>query len=213
MLTTQGIIGTDEAGRGPLAGPVTAAAVVLPPEYDLPGLADSKKMTERNRQALFPRIQEQALAWAIYHCTPVQIDTMNILGASLYAMEQAVREVVQTLWGAGVLEHPTLVNSTVPFTIMVDGNQYIRGLPQSWQTTVIGGDAKVPQISAASVLAKVSRDAIMCELHAQYPQYGFDGHKGYPSKAHIQAIKAHGYCPEHRRSFHVKALSQMELEL
>ncbi|WP_428623964.1 ribonuclease HII [Sedimenticola sp.] len=176
------VAGIDEAGRGPLAGPVVAAAVILPAEYSLPGLNDSKKLTEKRREKLEPLIQEQAVSWAIGRAEPQEIDQLNILQATLLAMRRAYEGL-----------------SRKPDFILVDGNQW----PQidCPGRTVVGGDTLEPSISAASVLAKVARDREMLALHDVYPQYGFDRHKGYPTKTHLEAISAHGVTPTHRRSF------------
>lgn len=177
-----GIAGVDEAGRGPLAGPVIAAAVILPAEYDLDGLTDSKRLTARRREGLAVRIREQAVAWALGRAEAGEIDRLNILQASLLAMRRA-------LDGLGVM----------PGAVLVDGNQCPRWhLPAR---TVVGGDALEPGISAASILAKVTRDGEMLALAERYPGYGFERHKGYPSPQHLQALQQLGVTPEHRRSF------------
>lgn len=176
------IAGVDEAGRGPLAGAVYAAAVILDPARPIEGLNDSKKLTARRREALFEVIQAQALAWCIASASREEIDRLNILQASLLAMQRAV---------AGLAHAPTLV--------LVDGNR-APSFPCPAQT-IVGGDALEPAISAASILAKVARDRSMLELHALYPQYGFDKHKGYPTAEHLAALAEHGPSPEHRVSF------------
>lgn len=174
--------GVDEAGRGPLAGPVIAAAVILPAEYDLDGLTDSKRLTARRREGLALRIREQAVAWALGRAEAGEIDRLNILQASLLAMRRALN-------GLGVM----------PGAVLVDGNQCPRWhLPAR---TVVGGDALEPGISAASILAKVARDGEMLALAERYPGYGFERHKGYPSPQHLQALQQLGVTPEHRRSF------------
>lgn len=177
------LAGTDEAGRGPLAGNVVAAAVMLDPASPITGLDDSKKLTEKRREALFDQICEQARAYAIVSISPQQIDEMNVLQASLYAMRVAAEKLTPR-----------------PDHIFVDGNKLLPGCFCDC-TAIIKGDARVSEISAASILAKVERDRQMIALHEQYPQYGFAGHKGYPTKAHFAALEAHGPCPEHRRSF------------
>lgn len=177
------VAGADEAGRGPLAGPVVAAAVILDPRNYPPGLADSKKLTPRRREQLAASIREQALSWAIVPCSVSEIDELNILQASLLAMRRAVEGLAHA-----------------PAHVLVDGNQCPTGLACP-ATAVVGGDALEPAISAASILAKTARDAWMLELHQRYPAYGFDRHKGYPTPAHMAALRAHGACPEHRRSF------------
>lgn len=177
------VAGVDEAGRGPLAGPVVVAAVILDPARPIAGLDDSKRLSERRRDALYPLIIERALAWHIEHVEADEIDRLNILQATLAGMRRSL-----------------LGLSVTPAHALVDGNRLPDGLPCP-ATAIIGGDASEPAISAASILAKVARDARMRELHAHYPQYGFDRHKGYPSPLHLAALQAHGPCPQHRRSF------------
>jgi ribonuclease HII len=177
------IAGTDEAGRGPLVGSVVAAAVILDPNKPIAGLNDSKKLTEKKREQLFVEIQEKALAWAIAESSAQEIDELNILQASLLAMRRAVEAL-----------------SIQPEHVLIDGNKLVQGLKMSCEA-VIGGDALHAEISAASILAKVTRDRQMVELDAKYPQFGFAKHKGYPTKAHFEAIAAHGVIAEHRRSF------------
>ena len=179
---TAGIAGVDEAGRGALAGPVSAAAVVLDPAYEIAGLDDSKKLSAKRRGSLAEEIRSRALSWAIASASPLEIDEINILRASLLAMRRAVSLL-----------------SMQPASCLIDGNQ----LPQLSMpaSAVIGGDALHPEIMAASILAKVARDANLLELHAQYPRYGFAQHKGYPTVAHLQALRAHGPCESHRRSY------------
>ncbi len=174
--------GIDEAGRGPLAGDVYAAAVILPEGLEIPGLNDSKKLSEKRREELAPIIKEQAAAWCIASASVAEIEALNILQAALLAMQRAV---------AGL--------QTQPVFAITDGNQ-APVLPMPVQT-VIGGDAKSASIAAASVLAKTARDAALRELDAQYPQYGFAAHKGYGTKAHYEAIDQYGICPAHRPSF------------
>ena len=176
------ICGVDEAGRGPLAGPVVAGACVLPEDTVIEGLDDSKKLSEKKREALFDIIKEKAVAWGIGTASPKEIDEINILNAALLAMRRAVEN-------CGI----------VPDLILVDGNQ-TRGftLPA---VAVVGGDAKSQSIAAASVLAKVTRDRLMTELDREYPEYGFAGHKGYPTKAHKLAVYKYGPSDCHRRSF------------
>lgn len=188
------IAGADEAGRGPLVGSVVAAAVILDPNNPIVGLNDSKKLTEKKREKLFVEIQEKALAWAIAECSAAEIDEYNILQASLLAMRRAVEKL-----------------TVQPEHLLVDGNKVPQGLSMSCDA-VVGGDAIHPEISAASILAKVSRDREMVELDAKYPQYGFAKHKGYPTKAHFEAIALHGVIDEHRRSFGPvrKAIEQAE---
>lgn len=183
------IAGVDEVGRGPLAGDVVAAAVILHPERPIPGLADSKKLTAKRREALFALILEQAASWCIARASVEEIDRLNILQASLLAMHRAVEGL-----------------SMSPGHVLVDGNR----LPQ-WpysSEAIVQGDGSVPQISAASILAKVTRDREMAVLDGQYPGYGFAQHKGYPTRAHLQALTLLGISPIHRQSFApVRALS------
>ncbi len=176
------VAGIDEAGRGPLAGPVVAAAVILGPENRLEGLADSKKLSPKRRQTLSDEIKQHAYCWSIARAEVEEIDTINILQATLLAMHRAV---------AGLEQAPDYV--------LVDGNQ-MPGWDYQGQT-VVKGDATVPEISAASILAKVERDAVMQSLDRQYPGYGFARHMGYPTKAHIEALQDYGVTPIHRRSF------------
>lgn len=177
------IAGTDEAGRGPLVGSVVAAAVILDPNNPIEGLNDSKKLTEKKREKLFIEIQGKALAWAIAESSAAEIDEINILQASLLAMRRAVEAL-----------------SIQPDHVLIDGNKLVQGLSMSCEA-VIGGDALHAEISAASILAKVTRDREMVALDAKYPQYGFAKHKGYPTKAHFEAIAQYGVIAEHRRSF------------
>ena len=172
----------DEAGRGPLAGPVTAAAVILDDAHPIAGLADSKKLSEKQRDRLAPIIRERALAWAIAYAEVDEIDQLNILQATLLAMRRAV-----------------LALPIQPHQVLVDGLYCPQtDLPSQ---AIVKGDSKVAAISAASILAKTARDELMLQLHKQYPQYGFDGHKGYPTAAHLAALYAHGVSAVHRRSF------------
>lgn len=174
--------GVDEAGRGPLAGPVVVAAVILPVEYDLKSLDDSKRLTALKRERLVPKIEAQAIAFAVEYVAAEEIDRVNILQATMNGMQRAVERL-----------------SPAPFRAMIDGN---RAPHLSCEvTTVIGGDGLIPSISAASVLAKVYRDRLMLQLHQQYPDYGFDRHKGYPTAHHLERLKALGPCAIHRRSF------------
>ena len=176
------ICGVDEAGRGPLAGPVYAAAVILPPDLQIPGLTDSKKLSDKKRRELFPVIQEKALAWAIGCASEQEIDEINILQATYLAMERAINGL-----------------SIKPDLALIDGNRAKDfGVPVK---TVIKGDSLSANIAAASVLAKVVRDDVMIELAQKYPQYGFEIHKGYGTKAHYEALRAHGHCAVHRLSF------------
>jgi ribonuclease HII len=177
------IAGVDEAGRGPLAGPVTVAAVILDPERPIDGLNDSKKLSEARREALYPLIIERALAWRVEFIGCDEIDRLNILQATLVGMRRALEGL-----------------SPPADAARIDGNRLPQSLPCPAEA-LIGGDAIEPAIMAASILAKVARDRHMLELHLQYPQYGFDRHKGYPSPAHLAALAAHGPCPQHRRSY------------
>ncbi|MDD5404510.1 MAG: ribonuclease HII [Sulfuricella sp.] len=186
------LCGVDEAGRGPLAGAVFAAAVILDPARPIDGLADSKKLSEKKRDFLALQIREYALAWGIASVSAEEIDRINILQASLLAMRRAVEKL-----------------ALVPSEVAVDG---LHCPPLAMPTrAVVKGDSLVAEISAASILAKTARDAEMLELHQLYPYYGFDRHKGYPTADHLAAIARHGVTPIHRRSFGPvrKALEQM----
>lgn len=182
------ICGVDEAGRGPLAGPVYAAAVILSPEYPIIGLNDSKKLSEKKRDALYDIILEEAVAYCIASASVEEIETYNILGATYLAMSRAV---------AGLSCSPALA--------LIDGNRIPPQLTVPAQT-VVKGDALSESIAAASILAKVSRDRVLKEMDNQYPQYGFAAHKGYGTAAHTAAIREFGPCPEHRPSFLRKIL-------
>jgi len=175
--------GVDEVGRGPLIGSVVTAAVILPEYYDLPYLTDSKKLTAKKRDYLAVAIREQALAWCVAEASACEIDELNILQASLLAMRRAIEGL-----------------SIVPTGVWVDGNRCPKGLTMACEA-IVKGDLTVPGISAASILAKVERDAQMDRLHEHFPLYGFDKHKGYPTAAHFAALKEYGALPEHRRSF------------
>lgn len=176
------IAGVDEAGRGPLAGPVYAAAVILDPLKPIIGLTDSKLLSEKKREALFPIIQERALAYAISYANVLEIDELNILQATLLAMRRALEKL-----------------SIIPHHVLVDGNQ----LPKTSfpLEAIVEGDSLIPAISAASILAKVSRDRVMLEYDSQYPEYGFAKHKGYGTKIHYAALRVYGACPIHRCAF------------
>ena len=183
------ICGVDEAGRGPLAGPVCAAAVILPPNAQIPGLNDSKKLTDKKRRELYPIIKEQAIAYGIAFADEKEIDEINILQATFLAMQRAIDML-----------------SVKPELALIDGNRAKDfGIPVQ---TVIHGDSLSASIAAASVLAKVTRDDVMLELAKQYPEYAFDVHKGYGTKAHYDALCAHGACPIHRMSFLKKFYGQ-----
>lgn len=184
------ICGVDEAGRGPLAGAVYASAVILDPAYEIGGLADSKKITEKKRDALAVEIKQHALAWAIATSSVEEVDEINILQASLLAMKRAV-EVMQIQFSE--------VLSNQAIHVQVDGNQ-CPNIRLSCEA-IVKGDSKVQAISAASILAKTARDANLYELDKQYPMYGFAQHKGYPTKAHMALLQEHGVSPVHRRSY------------
>ena len=177
------LAGVDEAGRGPLAGDVVAAAVILNPEKPIAGLNDSKKLSEKKREALYEEIIEKALAHAIARADVSEIDSLNILHASMLAMTRAINALSPSC------EHA-----------LIDGNRLPKNLTCSAEA-VVKGDARHPAIAAASILAKVTRDREITALDREYPQYGFAKHKGYPTPMHLQAIEEHGVCPLHRRSF------------
>jgi ribonuclease HII len=182
MNHIQLICGVDEAGRGPLAGPVYAAAVILNSQHLIYGLADSKKISEKNRNLLALEIRQHATAWAIATASVEEIDEINILRASLLAMRRAVEAL-----------------SVKPDEVLVDGLYCPdTGLPSR---AIVKGDSSVAEISAASILAKTARDAAMLEMHERLPQYGFATHKGYPTAAHIASLNLHGVSAEHRKSF------------
>lgn len=176
------ICGIDEAGRGPLAGPVCAAAVILPPHFEIPGLNDSKKLTDKRRRELFPLIQEAAIAYGIGFASHEEIDEINILQATYLAMERAIGQL-----------------SIAPEQLLIDGNRAKDfGIPTQ---TVVKGDSLSASIAAASILAKVARDDWMLQAANEYPQYGFEIHKGYGTKAHYEALTNFGACAIHRRTF------------
>ena len=176
------IAGADEAGRGPLVGTVVAGAVILDKNNPIEGLNDSKKLSAKKREQLSAEIKQKALAWSVVSVDADEIDRINILQASLLAMKRAIESL-----------------STAPDIALIDGNK----CPQlsCRVEAIVKGDSRVAAISAASILAKVERDRQMFELHEQYPQYEFDRHKGYPTKVHMELLKKHGPCPEHRKSF------------
>lgn len=176
------ICGVDEAGRGPIAGPVYAAAVILDPQQPIAGLKDSKLLAPRRREALAIAIRGGARAWAVASATVEEIDRLNILQATLLAMRRAVEQL-----------------AVVPDEAWIDGNRCPR--LSCAARAVVGGDRSVPQISAASILAKTARDAEMLRLHGQFPNYGLDRHKGYPTPEHLALLARHGACEIHRRSF------------
>ena len=176
------LCGVDEAGRGPLAGPVFAAAVVLGAAHGIAGLADSKSLSARQREELAAQIRQRSVAWAVASASVEEIDTLNILQATLVAMRRAVEAL-----------------TCAPHEVLVDGLYCPRISAPA--RAVVRGDSLVAEISAASIIAKTARDAAMRELHAQYPDYGFDRHKGYPTAAHLEALQLHGVSAVHRRSF------------
>ncbi|MCB1757765.1 MAG: ribonuclease HII [Gammaproteobacteria bacterium] len=182
MYQEQWIAGVDEVGRGPLAGAVVAAAVILGPQHGIDGLADSKKLSEKRRQQLDIEIRQKAVCWAIAEASVEEIDRLNILHASMLAMQRAIEAL-----------------TIKPTRVLVDGNR----CPASEYPceAIVGGDATVAEISAAAILAKVYRDRQMLDLHALYPDYGFASHKGYPTRLHREALERHGVLAEHRRSF------------
>ena len=180
--------GCDEAGRGPLAGPVFAAAVILPKDFHHPLLNDSTKMSEKAREELRPIIEREAIAWAVEEVSAREIDTINILNASITGMQRAVRRL-----------------EVKPEFLLIDGNKFKPFDGYEYQC-VVKGDAKFTSIAAASVLAKTYRDEYMRKLAQEFPQYGWDRNMGYPTKEHVEAIIRHGYTPHHRKSFHLKQL-------
>lgn len=177
------VAGVDEAGRGPLAGPVVVAAVILHPKHPIDGLDDSKKLTEKRREALYPQIVERALAWRVEFVDVEEIDRINIYQATMVGMARAVQAL------APAAER-----------VLVDGNRLPRDLPCPARA-IVGGDATEQAIMAASILAKVARDRAMVALHGEWPDYGFDQHKGYSAPLHLAALLAHGPCVHHRRTF------------
>lgn len=185
-MSTVWICGVDEAGRGPLVGSVVAGAVVLDPNQAIIGLRDSKKLSPARREKLYAEIMQKARAWGVGQASPGEIDTLNILQATMLAMRRAIEALSERLgeW---------------PSKALIDGNR-CPILPIASEA-IIKGDAKEPAISAASIIAKVTRDQQMQVLHTQYPQYGFNQHMGYPTEAHMQALKQYGPCEEHRRTF------------
>jgi len=190
--------GCDEAGRGCLAGPVFAAAVVLPDNYSNEYLNDSKQLSERQRYLLREEIERDALAWAVAQVTNQEIDTMNILKASFHAMNKAVKQIMEQ-------------GRVQPQLLLIDGNRFYNetGLPYE---CIVKGDAKYLSIAAASILAKTYRDDFMKEAHRQYPQYAWDSNKGYPTKAHYEALEKHGPTPLHRKSFRLERQLNLDLE-
>lgn len=182
------ICGVDEAGRGPLAGPVMAAAVILDPKHPIAGLRDSKKLSDKKREQLATEIKQYALAWCIAECSEKEIDVLNILQATMLAMRRAVE---------GLAIQPTLA--------LIDGNRC--PVMQVRSEAIVKGDDKIAAISAASILAKTARDKVLMDLHMKYPQYALDQHKGYPTALHLERLREHGVSPIHRKSYGpVKAL-------
>ena len=176
------LCGVDEAGRGPIAGPVVASAVILDPSRPIEGLMDSKKLTEKRRRILADIIRERALAWSVAESSIAEIDELNILQASLLAMKRAVEAL-----------------KVIPSLVLIDGNKSpVLGIPTQ---SIVGGDSSVDAIAAASILAKTARDEILLRFHVNYPDYGFDRHKGYPTALHLQRLREFGVLPVHRKSF------------
>lgn len=182
------IAGVDEAGRGPLAGPVVAAAVIFPENIRITGINDSKKLSPRMREMLFSEIEARSLSCGIGCVGPIEIDRINILQATLNAMRIALQNLLYS-----------------PDYVLIDGNKSIHALEYP-QSAIVKGDQLSLSIAAASIMAKVYRDRLMCEFDSKYPEYGFAQHKGYPTRKHVQAIHDNGYCPIHRRSFNVRKL-------
>ena len=180
------VAGLDEAGRGCLAGPVVAAAVILPPDVSLPGLDDSKKLSPQQREALIPQIRAQALAVGVGQCSPAEVDRLNVLWAAMEAMRRAALDL-----------------ALPPDLLLVDGNRGIPNAPCD-QETIVKGDTKSLSVAAASVIAKTTRDTLMVELDRDFPAYGWAGHKGYPTAAHYAAIAEHGPSVHHRQSFRLR---------
>lgn len=183
LLNAKLVAGVDEAGRGPLAGPVVAAAVILSDSHQIDGLNDSKKLSTGQRLLLEKQIKQHALAWAVAEVDHQKIDQINILQATMLAMSNALQSL-----------------NRQPDLVLIDGNR-VPDYPGVPMQALVGGDATEACISAASILAKEHRDRLMLELHQRYPQYEFDRHKGYPTKLHLEKLRLHGICPEHRRSF------------
>lgn len=186
--------GTDEAGRGCLAGPVTAAAVILPADFNLPKLNDSKQLSEKIRFELRPLIESEALAWAIYHVSPQIVDEINVLQASIFGMQESIKKL-----------------HIRPEFILVDGNRFkeFENIPFA---CMIKGDSRFMNIAAASILAKTYRDEFMEKINEEHPMYGWNQNKGYPTKSHRDAIRTHGICPYHRKSFKLLP-EQLKLKL
>ncbi|MCR5445235.1 MAG: ribonuclease HII [Bacteroidales bacterium] len=191
--------GCDEAGRGPLAGPVVAAAVLLPEGYANPMLNDSKQLSERQRSSLRKEIEQSAAAWAVAVVGADQVDRLNILHASTHAMSLAANALLGRQ-ADGVISGGTQLGRIKPEFLLIDGNRFYNETPLPYQC-IVKGDARLMPIAAASILAKTYRDDIMLQLHRQYPLYGWDHNKGYPTPDHYRAIEQHGVSPHHRHSF------------
>jgi ribonuclease HII len=189
------IAGVDEAGRGPLAGPVVAAVVVLDLDRAIPGVNDSKKLSARQRERLYSRITAEAVGFGVGVATVDEIDRTNILAATLLSMRRAV-DALAAPWSL----------------LLIDGNQPLRGLPDCRMRTVVGGDGRSASIAAASIVAKVTRDRIMAEYHERFPIYDFISNKGYGTALHCRRIREHGLCEHHRRSFCGRIMAQTELD-
>ena len=193
------VCGVDEAGRGPLAGPVVAAAVILDDRAPILGLDDSKRLSPKRRTELAIQIRQSALAWAVAHATVDEIDRLNILKATMLAMVRALNLIQTSIkTSSDVASAPDLLTNGL--LALIDGNQLPADLPCPGRA-IIGGDAKIPAISAASILAKTDRDQMMGQLAIQWPGYGFEIHQGYGTRVHLEALNRLGPCPEHRRSF------------
>lgn len=192
----EAVVGLDEAGRGPLAGPVVAGAAMLDLDTPIENVNDSKKLTEARRERLYDDIAEHAVAWAVGIVSPAEIDELNILQASLLAMQRALDQIERT-WSLA----------------LVDGNRPLPSLPAERQETVVKGDSRSASIAAASIMAKVTRDRLMTEYDREFPAYGFARHKGYPTADHIARVREAGLCPIHRRTFCHKFVAQTVLPL
>ena len=210
------VVGIDEVGRGPLAGPVVACAAVLKAADIMPALNDSKKLTRPKREAMYQAVQDACECFAVASASVEEIDRMNILEADFLAMRRALQALGMPGIKESAPEIPIFQKGMLPeaskVLISVDGNLKIHGIPEELQIPVVKGDGRIASISAASILAKVFRDRYMDDLEKRYPGYGFDKHAGYGTKAHLEAIRRQGMTPEHRKSFHPKSL-QTELDL
>lgn len=190
------VFGIDEAGRGPLCGPVTAACCILPKDEKILYLNDSKKLSEKRREEVYEEVMEKAIAYGIGMAGPERIDEINILNATMEAMKDAYENCLMML-----REQGTAVNEMLPLSVvLIDGNRTVPGINEK-ELCVVHGDAKCPSISAASCIAKVTRDRLLYEYDKEYPEYGFGNHKGYGTKEHIEALKKYGPLPIHRKSF------------